>query len=227
MADFSGDPLPVVTSPTHRSIGRVASADMLQATVPVRAASGALRTLVSVTLAVDPGDILAVAGRIEVTNGETYTVGVGGEIRMWDATLPYTETWERISPYVSDNVQPARHHMPLACTAEWQVPSTWVPGTPMTLAMLVSAFSDSPSRTNAHVLTVEDGYGLLQVERWAPDPVVASTLARLEELETALAAQAFGLAALGSLTTGHTATLAAHDGRLLALENPPAMCSEP
>lgn len=225
MADFSGDPPPVIAPATHRPVGRVSSADMLQPTVPVRATSATLRTLLQVTLDVDPGDILAIDGRVVLTNDNSYTVGAGGHIWMWDATLPYTETWERVSPYTSDNVSLSRHHMPVMATADWRVPDTWTPGTPMTLAMMVSAFSDSPSRSNAHVVTAEDGYGLLRVERWAEDTVLADALARLTTIEEALTAlqtasatQAAGISALAAADSVHVAALADHEGRLLNLE---------
>lgn len=197
MADYFGNPPPIVTPPGHRPIARIASPDVLQASVPVRATSGTLRTLLQVTLPdVDPGDTVVVTGRSVLTNDAGYTVGLGGEIRMWDATQTYTVTWEKINPYVSDNVQTARHHIPILTTAEWSVPSTWVPGTPMTVALLVSAFSDSSLRQSADTLIVEDGYGLLQAERWGADQVIADVLTRLEVTETALADHASRLTAL-------------------------------
>lgn len=116
-----------------------------------------------------PGDIFEVNARARVTNDCGYTIGVGYHLWMFDVDdgvpWPHTQPWTRIAPLNGDNVTKDRHHMPLHCTATYQVPADWPAGHRMVIAYQADAHSTAWQAGDT--LTVDQAYGLLIVRRWA------------------------------------------------------------
>lgn len=122
-------------------------------------------------------DVLDISFKVNVTNnagvangGIRYTVGVGAHI--WYHSYADLFGWanrKQIPMLTGDNVDPTRHHLPLAASFIWRVPADWTGGR-MTLALVVDAHSTAwKSNGGNDVLTVETGYAQLCVHRWT-DP---------------------------------------------------------
>ena len=89
---------------------------------------------------VNPGDTLDVSSYFRVTNDLVKTVGVGAHLWAFNADQPGSTPF-RISPSTGDNVDPARHHMPIVLQTVYVVPDDWPPGDAMTIVFKADAHS--------------------------------------------------------------------------------------
>jgi hypothetical protein len=137
-------------------------------TLPVSGAAGVSQpwlARLAIPDPVAPGDILEVDAQARVTSELNYNVGVG--YHLWAFVVgASTGKWWRISPLNGDNVNLARHHMPLHCDAVWTVPADWpAGGCP---AIVYRGDAHSTAWQPGHKITNDHGYGL--IKGWAPTP---------------------------------------------------------
>jgi hypothetical protein len=138
-------------------------------TLPITAWSGqALRTMARVIVPVAAGDVLDCDGRARVTNDADeprYTVGVSTALWAYDLDdgLGSNGLWTQIDVSTGDNVDPPRHHMPVALTAVYTVPPDWPAGHRIVIVLRCDAAS-TQARTG-DCLTV-DPLTRLTVRRW-------------------------------------------------------------
>lgn len=141
------------------------------ATLPVLTAStvAGLRTLYSLTLVTQPGDVVALDARAHVTDDLGKNVGVGYHLWVTDIDTVGAVAVRVGDPngYDSDNVIPARHHMPISTTGVWQAPLTWPAGHRALFEYRVNAFSSAA--TVGNVLTVDVQYGLIRAWQYGGD----------------------------------------------------------
>ena len=171
------------TTPAHVYAGLIHDTDVTATKLPITGtAGGSYQTLLRVVTPAEPGDILDITGRARVTCEETYAVGVGYYLWMYDVDdgVPYAQkTWTKIGEWNGDNVwrgpSPAnRHHMPLHISDVYAVPETWPPGHRMVIVFRADAHSTAWQ--SGDYVKVDAGYGGLTVRRWEkgtvalPDP---------------------------------------------------------
>jgi hypothetical protein len=138
-------------------------------TLPIGTWSGQeYRTMARVIVPVIAGDMLDCDGRARVTNDAPeprYTVGVSTALWAYDCDdgLGSSGPWTQIDVSTGDNVDPARHHMPVAITAVYTVPATWPPGHRIVIVLRSDAASTQARANDA--LTV-DPLTRLTVRRW-------------------------------------------------------------
>lgn len=160
------------TNPLHRPVSRSYSMRVTPgAVLPVTPNSDPpYRTVIRVPVpGVLPGDTLHVDARWRCTNDLTYNVGVGCHLWAYDDSVPYdstTNSWWRIGPWTGDNVDRQRHHMPMYLSTDYQVPDDWSPGHSFMVLVRADAMSDSSAREPGDVLSIDEGYGHISVERW-------------------------------------------------------------
>jgi hypothetical protein len=138
-----------ITSTEGLDLAAVYSTDEVAATtLPIGTWAGqAYRTMLRVIVPVAAGDVLDVTAWARVTNpaayADRYTVGV--EYGLWqydcDNGLGSSGPWALIGPQCGDNVDAARHHMPLAITAVWTVPADWPAGHRVVIVLRADAAS--------------------------------------------------------------------------------------
>lgn len=129
-----------------------------------------LRTMARVIVDVAPGDVLDIDGRARVTNDAPeprYTVGVSTALWQYDADngLGSAGTWTQIDVSTGDNVDPPRHHLPVALTGIYTVPPDWPAGHRMVIVLRSDAASTDARPGDA--LTADD-LTRLTVRRWTP-----------------------------------------------------------
>lgn len=145
-------------------------------TLPV-ATSSTMRTLLRAAVPVNPGDLLDVTARAQVTNDTGKNIGVGWHLWVYDVDLepavPIAQRpWTRIAPWTADNVDPTRHHMPLITDAVWAVPADWPAGHRAMVVLQAAAFRTTPAA--GETVRVDQGYCLLTIRRLTAPPVVES-----------------------------------------------------
>lgn len=161
----------VTTTIGPLTLERSVSADELAcATLPV-ATSSTMRTVLRTAVPAEPGDLLKAAARMQITNDTGAVVGAGWHLWVYDCDLPADipvsqRPWTMIGPWLADNVPPDRHHMPMQTSATWVVPEDWPPGHRAMVVLRAAAFRTSYQA--GETVRVDDGYGLLAVERWIP-----------------------------------------------------------
>lgn len=131
-------------------------------------AGGAVRTMARVIVPVASGDILSCDARARVTNNAPeprYTVGVSSSLWAYDCdtALGSAGPWVQIDTSTGDNVDPARHHMPLLTTAVYTVRADWPAGHRIVIVLRSDAASTQARADDA--LTV-DPLTRLTVRRW-------------------------------------------------------------
>lgn len=147
--------------------------EVVATTLPIGTWAGqAYRTMLRVIAPVAAGDVLDVTAWARVTNDAPeprYTVGV--EYGLWqydvDNGLGTKGLWTLIGPQCGDNVDPTRHHMPLAITAAYQVPADWPAGHRMVVVLRADAASTA---ARAGDCLTADKLGTLTVRRWTAPP---------------------------------------------------------
>lgn len=125
--------------------------------LPVTSGAGeGFTNILEVVIPALPGDTLDVSGFFQVTNDLGYTVGVGAH--LW-AYAPDSDNpkWYRISPSTGDNVDKARHHMPVEMQTIYVVPANWNPGDRIRIAFR----ADAHSTAGTGDLTVEPNGNLI------------------------------------------------------------------
>lgn len=158
-----------LTTAGRQLAGMSSDDEVVAATVPVHPVPGTYTELSRVVVeACQPGDQLEVNARARITNDCGYTIGVGYHLWLYDVddglAWPHGE-WTRISPFNGDNVTKPRHHMPLHCTATYELPAAWPAGHRPVVVYRGDAHSTAWQDGDA--LTVDQDYGLLIVRRWA------------------------------------------------------------
>lgn len=136
--------------------------DLAVTELPVTSQAGqGFTNILEVVIPALPGDTLDVSGFFQVTNDLGYTVGVGAHLWAYapDADDP---KWYRISPSTGDNVDKARHHMPVEMQTIYVIPDTWNPGDRIRIAFRADAHSTAGNGN----LTVEaNGNLIVRVSR--------------------------------------------------------------
>lgn len=141
--------------------------------LPTTTGKRLFRVVLPATLA---GDVLDVSFKAGVTNnagypdGRRYTVGVGAHVWYYPYSDPdgWANRRQIADMLTGDNVDPVRHHLPLAASFVWRVPADWTAGR-MVLALVVDAHSTAWELNGGNdVLNVDKGYGQLRVHRWTP-----------------------------------------------------------
>lgn len=133
------------------------STDLAVTALPVTSGAGqGITTILDVAIPAHAGDTLDVSAFFQVTNDLGYNVGVGAH--LWAIALDTAEpTWYRISPSTGDNVDRARHHMPVEMQTVYIVPNGWVEGHRIGVAFRADAHSSAGNGD----LTVEPNGNLI------------------------------------------------------------------
>lgn len=118
--------------------------DVLRASVPVSA-----------------GDTLDVSGYFRVTNELPANVGVAGHLWAVDIDSEAPRAW-RIGPSTGDNVDRARHHMPITLDTVYTVPRDWPEGDRMLIVMKADAHSTA---TNGEIDVDANGNLIIRITR--------------------------------------------------------------
>ncbi|MFD5899045.1 hypothetical protein [Streptomyces sp. NPDC060366] len=145
-------------------------------TLPV-ATSTTMRTVLRAPVLANPGDILDVTARMQVTNDTGKNVGAGWHLWVYDIDLqpaiPVAKRpWTQIAPWTADNVDPTRHHMPMITDALWEVPPDWPAGHRAMVVLQAAAFRTTP--LPGETLRVDQAYCLLTIRRLTPAPAPGS-----------------------------------------------------
>lgn len=164
-----------MTAPGPWHLERVESSeDLIPATLPV-ATSSTRRVLLKAWVPANPGDLLDITSRAQITNDTGRVIGCGYALWTYDIDLapavPIAQQpwlWAQIAPHLADNCPPDRHHMPLHMAATWQVPPDWPPGHRVQVLLQAAAFRTAPAP--GETVRVDDGYGQLVVRRYVPAP---------------------------------------------------------
>ena len=125
--------------------------------------NGAEAQVYAVCLPLAPGKVVTVLYQAEVTNPNQYNVGMGSVIRSWDylvdATGSHYQNQYNTIPAVMENVTKDTHHMvirgALADTVRYQQQG----GNTRCYTLVLWAVASG----GAGIITVEQGYGFLQV----------------------------------------------------------------
>lgn len=147
-----------------------ATSEVVAKNLPVDLPTTTWRTMLRAVVPVAAGDLLDVTAWARVTNDCGYTVGVGWHLWAYDADSGQGTAgdWWRISLSCGDNVDKARHHMPLAISTIHEVPADWPEGHRIVVVLRADAHSTAWQKGDA--LTV-DPLGHLIVRRWSAPPV--------------------------------------------------------
>jgi len=148
--------------------------------LPVDKVTNTWRTVATIVVPVDPGDLMTVDARARVTSELGYPTGIG--VTLWwyyadpppnpDGTVPTVSerTWAKVAPSWGMNVLDDIHHLPFAVSGMWQVPDDWPrgkDGTPSRVAFALLADAHSTAAVSGDTVTVDSGYTLLRVRREA------------------------------------------------------------
>lgn len=114
------------------------------------------RAVLQTPVAVSAGDTLDVSGYFRVTNDLPANVGVAGHLWAYDLDGDRTKQW-RIGPASGDNVDRARHHMPVTLSTVYQVPADW----PVGHRMMIEIKADAHSTATDGDLSVDDNGNLI------------------------------------------------------------------
>lgn len=162
--------MPVIaTSADHIPVGHYSTDEDIAEYLWVKGGSNIsqrwLLRLNHADMVAEPGDVFYVEARSRITSEHNYNIGVGSHLHVFDVDGGGSAgQWWRISPYAGDNVNLARHHMPLHCTAVWQVPEDWPAGHHPAFVYLGDAHSTAWQ--SSHKIAVDHGYGLMTATRW-------------------------------------------------------------
>ncbi|MET9098289.1 hypothetical protein [Streptomyces antibioticus] len=146
--------------------------EVVATSLPVDLATDTWRTMLRLPLRVMPGDVLYVDASARVTNDCGYTIGCGWHPWAYNVDKGGSAgPWWRIGPSYGDNVDKARHHLPLSLTTVYDVPDDW-PVDPDTgegdrICIALRADAHSTAAVSGDKLTVDTGMGELIVTRWA------------------------------------------------------------
>jgi len=110
---------------------------------------------------VSGGDTLDVSGYFRVTNDLPANVGVAGHLWAYDLDGDRAAQW-RIGPATGDNVDRARHHMPITLDTVYTVPNDWPDGHRMMVVMKADAHSTA---TNGLVTVDDNGNLIIRITR--------------------------------------------------------------
>ncbi|MET9099935.1 hypothetical protein [Streptomyces antibioticus] len=148
--------------------------------LPVDLKTTTWRTVATVVVPADPGDIMTVDARARVTSELGYPVGIG--VHLWwyhadpnpnpDGTIPTVSerTWTKLAPSWGSNVTRDIHHKPFENSGLWQVPPDWphrADGTPSRVTFALLADAHSTAAVAGDTVAVDPGYTLLRVRREA------------------------------------------------------------
>ncbi|MEV3996758.1 hypothetical protein AB0K62_13910 [Streptomyces halstedii] len=150
---------------------RIVQTDEPAATALTVATSSTMRTILRAPVPANPGDILDITARMQVTNDTGKNIGVGWHLWVYDVDLqpavPVAQRpWIRIAPWTADNVDPIRHHMPIATHAAWEVPADWPTGHRAMVVLQAAAFRTTPAA--GETVRVDQEYCLLTIRRLTP-----------------------------------------------------------
>ena len=174
-----------ITETAHGMVATppVWSDDAENLTIPIDLATTTAKLLYRAVLpATVAGDVLDISFKAGFTNnagvdgGTRYTVGVGCHVWYYDYNdgAGFGGRVQIADELTGDNVDPTRHHLPMAAQFVWRVPADWPEGHRMVLCLLADAHSTAWQVNGGHdVLDVEAGYGQIAVRRWtlpAPEP---------------------------------------------------------
>ncbi|WP_416976729.1 hypothetical protein [Streptomyces sp. T028] len=156
------------STPSLGMAGITATDQVVATTLPVDQASDTYRTMLRQVVPVDAGDLLDIEAWARITNETGYVVGIGWHVWAYDVDsgLGSSGPWTRISPIDGDNVDPPRHHMPLAIDTIYQVPADWP--TSHRITVVLRADAHSTAAVSGDTVTVDQDYGHLTVRRWIP-----------------------------------------------------------
>ncbi len=133
------------------------SSDVLVDELAVTDAAGiGFETVLRAPVPVSKGDTLDVSGYFRVTNDLPANVGVAGHLWAYDLDGDQSAHW-RIGPATGDNVDRARHHMPITLDTVYTVPNDWPTGHRMMIAMK----ADAHSTATDGLVTVDDNGNLI------------------------------------------------------------------
>lgn len=123
------------------------------------------RTMLRVVVPVAAGDVLDINGWARCTNNVGYTVGIEYGLWQYDADNGQgsSGTWTLTGPQCGDNVDPTRHHMPLAIADVYPIPPDWPEG--HRIVIVLRADAASTAAQSGDKVTV-DPLGTLTVRRW-------------------------------------------------------------
>ncbi|WP_330349564.1 hypothetical protein [Streptomyces sp. NBC_00582] len=151
--------------------------------IPVDTATDTWRTVATIVVPVDPGDILTVDARARVTSELDYPVGIGAHLWIYDCDpepgpdglVPKVSErpWTKIAPSWGMNVTDDIHHLPFQVGALWQVPADWpcrVDGTPHRIVVALRADGHSTAAVSGDKVAGDPGYTLIRVRREAVAP---------------------------------------------------------
>ncbi len=133
------------------------STELEVASLPVTASAGrGITSVLEVAIPAHAGDTFDISGFFQVTNDLGYNIGVGAH--LWAIALDAENpTWYRISPSAGDNVDSARHHMPVEMQTIYIIPADWVQGHRIRIALR----ADAHSTAGTGELTVEPNGNLI------------------------------------------------------------------
>jgi hypothetical protein len=142
--------------------------DTLAVSLPVHGRPGqGITDITRLVIPVRPGDLLFVTAQARVTDNTRptprYTKGVGYQLWIADPSRRGLAR-KRIGPSGGDNVDDARHHMPLMTHAVWEVAGDW---TGPTATIIFTGDAMSTRWQAGDVITVDAGYTLVSVVRWS------------------------------------------------------------
>ncbi|MCP3820055.1 hypothetical protein NLX86_18740 [Streptomyces sp. A3M-1-3] len=159
----------ILTTTELAPTGLYSTDEVVATTLPVDLPVDTWRTMLRVVVPAAAGDLLDVDARARVTNDVGYNVGVGWHLWAYDTDSGQGTAgpWWKLAPSSGDNVDPARHHMPLHITAVHQVPADWPAGHRITVVLRADAHSTAWQ--SGDTLTV-DPLGVLTVRRWTTSP---------------------------------------------------------
>lgn len=148
--------------------------------IPVDTRTDTWRTVATIVVPVDPGDVMTVDARARVTSELPYPVGIGAHLWMYDCDPEPDENgvvakvaerpWARIAPSWGMNVTREIHHLPVGLGALWQVPANWPyrpDGTPHRVVFALRVDAHSTAAVTGDEVVGDSGYTLLRVRREA------------------------------------------------------------
>ncbi|NND03519.1 MAG: hypothetical protein HKN91_12105 [Acidimicrobiia bacterium] len=124
-------------------------------------AGDGFEVVLNAPIPVSSGDTLDVSGYFRVTNDLGVNVGVAGHLWAYDLDGDRATQW-RIGPATGDNVDGARHHMPITLDTVYTVPADWPEGHRMMVAMKADAHSTA---TNGFVTVDGNGNLIVRITR--------------------------------------------------------------
>lgn len=165
----------ITYSGTRVNDGLWSTTDIARTSLPVGNTAGNYRVLSRIAIPVRAGDQLDVCARAHVSSPHKFNVGVGSHLWGYDVDLPEPpkltvsqRPWWALGTSDSDQVDWDRHHMPLRCSAVYEVPADWPDGHRMMVVYQGDAYASNAAPGDTIVV---DPMGLLIVRRWtAPEP---------------------------------------------------------